>query len=116
VYHGERLNSYTHLLGAVAAAAGLAVLVVLAAQQGDFWKLVSFSVYGATLFLLYLLLYHSTRGAKPISKLDHAHLSAHRRQLYAVHPGHAARYLGVDAVWPDLGAGSARDRGGQPAQ
>ncbi|HJX16881.1 MAG TPA: hemolysin III family protein, partial [Acidiferrobacterales bacterium] len=75
VYHGERLNSYTHLLGAVAAAAGLAVLVVLAAQQGDFWKLVSFSVYGATLFLLYLFstLYHSTRGrAKPIlAKLDH---------------------------------------------
>jgi len=76
VYHGERLNSITHLFGAVAAAAGLAVLVVLAAQQGDAWKLVSFSVYGATLFLLYLFstLYHSTRGrAKPIlAKLDHA--------------------------------------------
>jgi len=76
VYHGERLNSITHLFGAVAAAAGLAVLVVLAAQQGDAWKLVSFSVYGATLFLLYLFstLYHSTRGrAKPVlAKLDHA--------------------------------------------
>jgi len=76
VYHGERLNSITHLFGAVAAAAGLVVLVVLAAQQGDAWKLVSFSVYGATLFLLYLFstLYHSTRGsAKPIlAKLDHA--------------------------------------------
>jgi len=75
VYHGERLNSITHLFGAVAAAAGLVVLVVLAAQQGDAWKLVSFSVYGATLFLLYLFstLYHSTRGsAKPIlAKLDH---------------------------------------------
>ena len=76
MYHGERLNSITHLFGAVAAAAGLVVLVVLAAQQGDAWKLVSFSVYGATLFLLYLFstLYHSTRGsAKPIlAKLDHA--------------------------------------------
>jgi len=76
VYHGERLNSITHLFGAVAAAAGLAVLVVHAAQQGDAWKLVSFSVYGATLFLLYLFstLYHSTRGrAKPVlAKLDHA--------------------------------------------
>ena len=76
MYYGERLNSVTHLLGAVAAAAGLAVLVVLAARQGDAWKLVSFSVYGATLFLLYLFstLYHSTRGrAKPIlAKLDHA--------------------------------------------
>jgi hemolysin III len=76
VYYGERLNSVTHLLGAVAAAAGLAVLVVMAARQGDAWKLVSFSIYGATLFLLYLFstLYHSTRGrAKPIlAKLDHA--------------------------------------------
>ncbi len=76
MYHGERLNSITHLFGAVAAAAGLVVLVVLAAQQGDAWKLVSFSIYGATLFLLYLFstLYHSTRGyAKPVlAKLDHA--------------------------------------------
>jgi hemolysin III len=76
VYYGERLNSVTHLLGAVAAAAGLAVLVVMAARQGDAWKLVSFSIYGATLLLLYLFstLYHSTRGrAKPIlAKLDHA--------------------------------------------
>jgi hemolysin III len=76
VYHGERLNGVTHLLGAVAAAAGLVVLVVLAARQGDVWKLVSFSIYGASLMLLYLFstLYHSTRGrAKPIlAKLDHA--------------------------------------------
>lgn len=76
MYHGERLNSYTHLFGAVAALAGVAVLVVLAAQQGDAWKLVSFSVYGASLFVLYLFstLYHSTRGrAKLIlAKLDHA--------------------------------------------
>jgi hemolysin III len=75
VYHGERLNSITHLLGTVAAAAGLVVLVVLAAQQGDAWKLVSFSIYGASLFLLYLFstLYHSTRGrAKAIlQKFDH---------------------------------------------
>jgi hemolysin III len=76
MHHGERLNSYTHLFGAVAALAGVAVLVVLAAQQGDAWKLVSFSVYGASLFVLYLFstLYHSTRGrAKLIlAKLDHA--------------------------------------------
>ncbi len=75
MYHGERLNGITHLLGAIAAAAGLAVLVTLAARQGDVWKIVSFSVYGATLLLLYLFstLYHSLRGrAKFIfQKLDH---------------------------------------------
>lgn len=76
MYYGERLNSLTHLLGAVAAAAGLAVLVVQAAQQGDAWKLTSFSIYGGTLLLLYLFstLYHSVRGrAKPIlQKFDHS--------------------------------------------
>ena len=75
MYHGERLNSYSHLLGAVAATAGVAVLVVLAGRQGDAWKLIGFSVYGSTLVLLYLFstLYHSVRGrAKTIlQKFDH---------------------------------------------
>ena len=75
MYRGERLNGYSHLLGTVAAAAGLLVLVTQAARQGDVWKLVSFSVYGGTLLLLYLFstLYHSVRGrAKPIlQKFDH---------------------------------------------
>jgi hemolysin III len=72
---GERLNSISHLLGSVAAAVGTAVLVVLASLQGDPWKIVSFSIYGTTLVLLYLAstLYHSTRGrAKQIlQKMDH---------------------------------------------
>ncbi len=49
--------------------------MVIAAQQGDPWKIVSFSIYGTTLFLLYTIstLYHSLRGrAKQIfRKLDH---------------------------------------------
>lgn len=75
MYHGERFNSLSHLLGTVLAAAGLALLVVLAARQGDPWKIVSFSLYGTTLFLLYLFstLYHSLRGrAKALfQRLDH---------------------------------------------
>jgi len=75
VYQGEWFNSITHLLGAVAALAGCAVLVVFASLQGDPWKIVSFSVYGSTLFLLYLfsVLYHSLRGdVKNIfRRLDH---------------------------------------------
>jgi len=75
MYHGEWFNSISHLVGAVAALAGLVVVVVVAAQQGDPWKIVSFSVYGATLFFLYTVstLYHSLRGrAKQIfRKLDH---------------------------------------------
>ena len=75
MYRGERFNSISHLVGAVAALVGLVIVVVVAARQGDPWKIVSFSVYGATLFSLYTIstLYHSLRGrAKRIfRKLDH---------------------------------------------
>ncbi len=75
MYPGERLNSLTHLLGAVVALAGLVILVVYASMNGDVWRIVSFSIYGASLFLLYLFstLYHSLRGrAKVIfQKLDY---------------------------------------------
>lgn len=75
MYEGERFNSITHLIGAVAAIAGCAVLVVFASLQGDPWKIVSFSIYGATLFLLYLfsVLYHSFRGdvKQLFRRLDH---------------------------------------------
>lgn len=75
MYKGERLNSITHLVGAAMATAGLVVLVVLGAHDGDSWKIVSFSIYGTTLLLLFVFstLYHSVQGnAKKIfRKLDH---------------------------------------------
>ena len=75
MYYGEKFNAVTHLVGAVLALGGSVVLVVLAALEGDSWKLVSVSVYGLTLVLLYSFstLYHSLRGrAKLIlRKLDH---------------------------------------------
>ena len=75
MYYGERFNSSTHLMGAVLAAAGAAVLVVLAARLGDPWKIVSFGIYGVILFAFYTLstLYHSTRGKvkRVFQKLDH---------------------------------------------
>lgn len=75
MYQGERFNGYTHLAGAVLALAGATVLVVLAAMKADPWRIVSFSLYGTTLILLYLAstLYHSTRGrTKAVFRtLDH---------------------------------------------
>lgn len=61
---GERFNSISHLVGAALALAGAVVLVVAASQDGDARRIVSFSVYGATLFLLYLVstLYHGLPG------------------------------------------------------
>lgn len=76
MHHGERFNSYSHLAATVLAAAGAATLVTLAALKGDPLRIVSFSVYGAGLFFLYLVstIYHSIRGrAKDVfRKLDHA--------------------------------------------
>ncbi len=75
MYHGERFNSISHLVGAALAVAGTAVLVVLAARLGDPWKIVGFSIYGAMLVALYTAstAYHSVRGrAKEIlQKVDH---------------------------------------------
>lgn len=75
MYHGERFNSISHLIGTVAAIAGLVVLVIQAASSGDPWKIVSASIYGATLVLLYgaSTLYHSVRGnAKALlQRFDH---------------------------------------------
>lgn len=71
----ERFNSISHLVGAALALAGAAVLVSVAAMDGDSRKILSYSVYGLTLFLLYLFstLYHSLDGrAKRVFRvLDH---------------------------------------------
>ena len=54
MYQGERFNSISHLVGAVLALSGTAVLVSLAGAHGEATRIVSFSVYGFILFLLYL--------------------------------------------------------------
>ena len=75
MYEGERFNSISHLIGAILGLGGTAVLVSVAGAHGDATRIVSFSVYGFTLFLLYLFstLYHSLRGrAKRVFQvLDH---------------------------------------------
>jgi hemolysin III len=75
MYHGEKFNSISHLLGAALAAIGSIVLITFAVRLGDPWKVVSFSVYGAMLITLYITstLYHSVRGrAKDVlRKFDH---------------------------------------------
>ena len=64
MYHGERFNSITHTVGAALAAIGGTLLIIQAARSGDVWKIVSCSIYAATLLALYLTstLYHSLRG------------------------------------------------------
>lgn len=75
MYKGERLNGYTHLIGGIAAAIGLVALIADAGRAGGALKIVSCSIYGITLVLLFTFstLYHSLRGpAKAVfRKLDH---------------------------------------------
>jgi hemolysin III len=75
MYHGERFNAWTHLIGAMLALFGAVWLLVLAVASGDGWKILSISIYGATLVVLYSVstVYHSVRGrAKRIlQKMDH---------------------------------------------
>ena len=74
MHEGEKFNFITHLIGSVAALAGLAALVNATAGRGEIVPLVSVTVYGGSLVLLYVCstLNHSLKGkAKEIfQKLD----------------------------------------------
>ena len=61
MYYGEKLNSISHLVGAVLALVGLGALLTVGIQSRDPWIITSFSVFGFTLVLLYTMstLYHS---------------------------------------------------------
>jgi hemolysin III len=77
MHFGERFNSISHLIGTVLSVAGLAALVTMAALEGDPYKVVSFAVYGAMLFVLYAIstLYHWTRNPRVkaiLQKCDHS--------------------------------------------
>jgi len=73
---GEWLNSATHGIGAVLSIVGTVILIVAANHLGDAWKIVSFSIFGASLILLYLAstLYHGARHPRlkaAFNTLDH---------------------------------------------
>lgn len=73
----EVTNAILHGVGLGLAIAALAVLVVMASLSGNAWHIVSFSVYGATLVLLYLssTLYHGLyagRAKRLFRVFDHS--------------------------------------------
>ena len=57
----EIFNSITHGIGVMLSIVGLVILTVLAIKKGDVWHVVSFSIFGSSMVLLYLAstLYHS---------------------------------------------------------
>jgi hemolysin III len=72
----ELWNALTHGVGAIMAIAALVLLTVFSCLYGNVWHIVSFSVFGATLVLLYFCstLYHSFTNPKVkflFRKFDH---------------------------------------------
>lgn len=76
MYYGEKLNSITHLTGAVLALIGFGVLLTISIQTFNWLLITSFTIFGLTLILLYTMstLYHSfhpPKLKKVFQKLDH---------------------------------------------
>ena len=75
---GEEIaNSITHGIGIVLAITALVILTAFAAIYGNVWHIVSVSIYGTTLILLYTAstLYHSIqhpRAKRILQVLDHS--------------------------------------------
>jgi hemolysin III len=71
----EPFSCYSHLVGVLLAISGLVVLLGL--SRGDPWRLVAFSIYGASLILLYLAstVYHwlllPIAQRKWLNRIDH---------------------------------------------
>ncbi|MCB1194242.1 MAG: hemolysin III family protein [Leptospiraceae bacterium] len=76
MYKGEKINSITHLVGASLSLVAWTLLVVFSSLTGDTLKIISCTIYGFTLFILYLssTLYHSFKGkAKRVFRFfDHS--------------------------------------------
>jgi len=73
----EIANSITHGLGVLFSIAGLVVLIITASFHGDIWQIVSFSIFGSTLIILYSAstLYHSISNPLfkiGLKKFDHS--------------------------------------------
>ena len=99
MYKGERFNSISHLVGASLALVGGAVLVTMAAMEGEVAKIVSFSIYAVTLFILYLssTLYHSFPG---------------RAKLFFRVVDHQAIYLLIAGTYTPIAVVALKSAGG----
>ena len=73
----EPVSGLTHLVGAIVSAIGMVVLVISAVNKGTASYIVSVSIFGLSLVLLYTAssLYHlltiSEKGIKILRKIDH---------------------------------------------
>lgn len=66
MYVGERLNSYTHLIGVILASIGASLILSVAIEKSDAVRIIAFGIYGIIQVALYSVstIYHSTQGKK----------------------------------------------------
>lgn len=67
----DLISCVSHLIGAIASIVGLVFLIVWACLYGNVWHIVSFSIYGASMILLYTAstIYHWVKGEKASATL-----------------------------------------------
>lgn len=74
----EPLSAITHFIGLLLSIAGLVLLVVYASLHGNAYQIVGFSIFGASMILLYAasMLYHfiplSSNAKKIFQRIDHS--------------------------------------------
>lgn len=73
----DPVSGFTHLFGVALSILGLVLLVYRASAYGSVWHIVSFSIFGASLILLYTAstIYHilliSGKATRVLRKIDH---------------------------------------------
>ncbi len=73
----DPVNGFTHLAGAVLSVLALIMLVYKAVEYSTVWQVVSFTIFGVSLILLYTAstLYHllplSEKGVQMLRRIDH---------------------------------------------
>jgi hemolysin III len=74
----EPVSGLTHLFGVFASIIGLVILIVYSATQNSVWHIVTFSIFGASLILLYSAssIYHlasvSQKAINILRRVDHS--------------------------------------------
>ncbi|MBF0226672.1 MAG: hemolysin III family protein [Desulfobacterales bacterium] len=73
----EPFNAFSHMVGALLSLVGLSILVTLSVKTATAWHVVSFSIYGTSLFLLYIsstvyhLIWINDKITSILKRLDH---------------------------------------------
>ena len=107
----EISNSITHGIGVILSIAALVILIVFASLYGNVWHVVSFTLFGVTMLLLYTssTLLHAL---KPGKAKDFFEIMDHSSIYFFIAGSYtpfllvaAAECNGLDLIWYRLGTG-----------